>query len=194
MAKGKTKRAPKPRRKTASLKLTPKNNKFCLEYVKDFHATNAAIRAGYSPKAAQSSSSRLLSNVMVSNRIAELSQRLTGKLEITAERVLTEIARLAYFDIRKLYHDDGRLKEPHELDDDAARAICGIDVATESDGNGNVTMVRKIKTNNKNNALEMLAKHLGLIKDRFSFEGENPLERITLTVYDNGRDPPAAKT
>lgn len=46
-------------------KLTDKQRAFVLEYLKDKNATQAAIRAGYSPKTAQEQSSRLLSNVMV---------------------------------------------------------------------------------------------------------------------------------
>jgi hypothetical protein len=42
-----------------------KQRRFVDEYLVDLNATQAAIRAGYSPRTAQEQSSRLLSNVMV---------------------------------------------------------------------------------------------------------------------------------
>ena len=65
--------------------LTPKQEKFCLEYVKDLNGTQAAIRAGYSEKTAQEQSSRLLSNVIIQERVGQLKKRHAEKSEITAE-------------------------------------------------------------------------------------------------------------
>ena len=72
-------------------RLTAKQERFCQEYVVDCNGTQAAIRAGYSEPTAQEQSSRLLSNVMVQQRVAELQKRVANKLEITAEKVLQEL-------------------------------------------------------------------------------------------------------
>lgn len=53
-------------------RLTPKQEKFCQEYLKDLNATQAAKRAGYSEKTARVQSARLLSNVNIQNYIQQL--------------------------------------------------------------------------------------------------------------------------
>lgn len=142
--------------------LTPKQSRFVAEYVKDCNGTQAAIRAGYSAKTAESQASRLLSNVKVADVVAKSLERMSNKLEITAERVLLERARLAFFDVRKLLDSTGRPKSIQDLDDDTAAAIAGIDVANEHMGIGEVL---KIKLADKNASLTALEKHLGLYKD-----------------------------
>lgn len=89
-------------------KLTPKQEKFCQEYVVDCNATQAAIRAGYSKRTAHSSGPRLLENVGCKARIAELQEKTAKKLELTREDTIKkaieitelydEVARLAMLD------------------------------------------------------------------------------------------------
>jgi phage terminase small subunit len=64
---------------------------FCQEYLKDCNATQAAIRAGYAPNAAQEQSSRLLSKAIVAQRIQELMDARAKRVEITADYVLGTI-------------------------------------------------------------------------------------------------------
>lgn len=71
--------------------LTPKQQRFCEEYLIDLNATQAAIRAGYSEKTAQEQASRLLSNVMVQAAIDAGKKQRSANTGITAERVLTGI-------------------------------------------------------------------------------------------------------
>jgi phage terminase small subunit len=72
-------------------KLSAKQEQFCREYLVDLNATQAAIRAGYSPKTAQEQASRLLSNVMVAARVAELKAKRAEKADRTAQDVLNDI-------------------------------------------------------------------------------------------------------
>lgn len=72
-------------------KLSPKQERFAREYLLDLNATQAAIRAGYSPKTAQEQASRLLSNVMVAARVAELKAKRAEKVDRTAHDVLNDI-------------------------------------------------------------------------------------------------------
>lgn len=74
--------------KAKAVKLTPKQEAFSLEYLKDLNATQAAIRAGYSEKTASAAAARLLVNVKVAERIAELMAKRSEKVEIDAEWVL----------------------------------------------------------------------------------------------------------
>jgi phage terminase small subunit len=75
----------------ASKALNPKQQRFVAEYLKDLNATQAAIRAGYSKHTAQEQGSRLLSNAMVAAAVAKGQNKIAGKLEITAEKVLKDL-------------------------------------------------------------------------------------------------------
>jgi len=85
------------------MKLNEKQRLFCDEYLKDRNGKQAAIRAGYSPKTAESQASRLLSNAKVSVYLAEQTAKRSEKLQIDAEWVLREAADL-YAECR-LEHD-----------------------------------------------------------------------------------------
>lgn len=67
--------------------VTPKQEKFCVEYLVDLNATQAAIRAGYSGRTAHSQGPRLLENVEVQNRIQELRKKAFNETIATAEEV-----------------------------------------------------------------------------------------------------------
>ena len=87
------------------------------------NATDAAIEAGYSAKTAYSAGPRLLKNVEVSAEIGKRRAEVLQQCMLTTERTLQQVARLSFFDIRKLYRDDGTLKKPIEWDDDTAAAV-----------------------------------------------------------------------
>lgn len=71
--------------------LTPKQERFCEEYAIDLNGTQAAIRANYSEKTAAEQASRLLTNVKVQQRVAELKLAQSKRTEITADYVLNTI-------------------------------------------------------------------------------------------------------
>lgn len=71
--------------------LTPKQQRFVAEYLKDLNATQAAIRSGYSAKTAEQIGSRLLRNVQVRSAVDAGQAKLAGKLEITAEKVMRDL-------------------------------------------------------------------------------------------------------
>lgn len=76
-------------------KLTDKQEAFCLEYLVDLNATQAAIRAGYSEKGANVTASKMLSNANIHSRIAELKRERSEKTKIDARWVL-EAAKKVY--------------------------------------------------------------------------------------------------
>lgn len=75
-------------------KLTPKQERFCQEYVIDCNATQAAVRAGYSAKTADVSGPRLLGNVRVGARIRELQVEGAKKINITREWITNELIEI----------------------------------------------------------------------------------------------------
>src|SRR5690606_31985621 len=102
--------------------------------------------------------------------------KLQSKTEITQERVLKEYARLAFFDIRGIYDDNGRLMLPGEMDDDSAAAVSGIDVYEEKLDGMVIGQTKKVKLHSKTQALEALGKHLGI------FSEDNKQKKTTIDL------------
>lgn len=150
--------------------LTPKQRFFVVEYQKDFNATQAAIRAGYSKRTADRIGPELLGKTCIAEAIKEATEKRLKKIEISAERVLQEIARCSLFDVRKLFNEDGSLKPPHEWDDDTAAAVAGLDVQEITVGE-KVGTVKKVKTVDKRGSLELLAKHFKLLTEKIEHSG-----------------------
>ena len=115
-------------------KLTEKQKKFCEEYVVDFNGTQAAIRAGYSEKTSNVTSSENLAKPNIQSYIQKLIKDREKRTEINADMVVKELAKIAFFDIRKIFHQDGRLVNPCDLDDDTACVISGIKVRDVKSG------------------------------------------------------------
>jgi phage terminase small subunit len=82
------------------------------------------------------------------------------------DRALLEIARVGFSDLRRLFHQNGRLKHPDEWDDDTAASVASVEVVTRSLGDGVVEYVSKLKLWDKGKALEQLCKHLALYRDQ----------------------------
>jgi len=77
------------------MKLTAKQEKFCLEYLVDLNATQAAVRAGYSKKTAKTIAGQNLSKLIISNRIAELQAETSSKTAITIENTIRFIKEVS---------------------------------------------------------------------------------------------------
>jgi len=77
------------------MKLTAKQEKFCLEYLIDLNATQAAIRAGYSAKTARATASENLTKQYITNRIAELQQETIDRTAITIENTVLFIKEVS---------------------------------------------------------------------------------------------------
>ncbi len=148
-------------------KLSNKQNFFIKEYLIDFNATQAAIRAGYSKKRADQIGYENLRKPEIQRSIQKQIKKRCDRLEISADRVLKERARIAFFDIRKLFNKNGTLKQVHELDDDTAAAVNSIildaKIGKNTDGEFvSSSFIKIVKTLNKDKSLEALEKHLGL--------------------------------
>ena len=177
-------------------KLTKKQLFFIQEYQRDFCGAKAAVRAGYSSKRAAEMAYQLLQIPTVRRAIDRAMEERLRKIGIRADRVLTEIARVAFSDLRKLYNEYGSLKLPSEWDDDEAAAIAGVEVLEEFSGRGEdrtlIGHTKKIKLFDKIKALELLARHLGIIGNAKHKEEEEkedggrvltPLELSAKIVY-----------
>ena len=142
--------------------LTPKQKRFVAEYLIDLNATAAARRAGYSAKTADRIGPELLGKTCVSEAIQQAIQEREKRTEITQDMVLRETAKLAFFDIRKMFDKNGKPLDISKLDDDTAAALVGLDVQDIADKDGDyVGYVKKYKMADKVKALELLGKHFG---------------------------------
>lgn len=113
----------------------------------------------------------MLSNVNAQVYIQSKNKKVEVKLELSRERVLLEIARMAYGDIRRVFDNDGHMLHPKDLDDDTAATVKEIEVVevrtagdSDDDGPMRTTTIKKLKFHDKPKAIDMLARHLGLLK------------------------------
>jgi phage terminase small subunit len=88
--------------------LTAKQQRFIGEYLIDLNATQAAIRAGYSAKTAGQIGDENLKKPEIAEAVAARQAVISQKLEVTQERVVAELAKIGFSDVRRLF-DDGRL-------------------------------------------------------------------------------------
>ena len=137
--------------------LTDKQAKFVTEYLIDLNATQAAIRAGYSENTAFRIAAENMQKPAIQEAIADLQDARAKRTLITADRVLREIGRIAFFDVRKLFNDDGSPKNISEIDSDTAAAVQGVEVNVGEFGTS-----YKYKIADKNKALDSASKHIGI--------------------------------
>jgi phage terminase small subunit len=154
--------------------LSPKQRRFVAEYLVDLNGTQAAIRAGYSPRTAKVQGSRLLTNADVAQAVQAGQKRTLGKLEVTAERIMQELAAMSFVRPSDLYNPDGTAKPLSEWPDHAAAAV--KEFAT-------VGPVAKFKLYDKAPALAILAKHFGLLQEAPSVQ-VNVLTKVECVIVD----------
>ncbi len=140
--------------------LTDKQERFCQEYLVDLNATQAAIRAGYSPRTAGQTGHDNLKKPEIAVRVAELKEERAERTRVTADKVVKELARIAFTDMRSFveWGSGGvKLKESSDLCADDSAAVTEV---SESFGENGRTL--KFRLGHKDSALKLLAQHLGL--------------------------------
>lgn len=183
--------------------LTPRQELFALEYLKDLNATQAAIRAGYSAKTAKEQGYRLLTNIHVSAYIELHHRPRVEKLALQAADVVEGLRRGAFYDVRNLVRWGEReveelvttttkgktvktkrkvlmpfaqLVPSHEVDDDTAAAIGGVKMGAHG---VELKMVDRIA------ALGQLGRHFGI------FEKDRADTNVHVTFQIDGAGSPA---
>ena len=131
--------------------MNDKQETFCREYVLDFNATQAAIRAGYAEAGSRTQGSRLLAHPNIQARIEELKGERYEKLDISKERILGELSDVAFVELEE--------KAPgvHEVNP-----------------RNRVDMAHKLK------ALEMLGRYHTMFSDKVQHSGELDFKGITV--------------
>ena len=148
------------------MKMTEKQKTFCLEYLKDFNATRAAIAAKYSKKTAAPIASRLLRNVNVQDFLVKKVKQKADEIEVSIERVLQHLYEMAFFDATTLVDADGDLKPIGEWPPAAGRLISGLDIQVTQDGKERTITTKKIKIPSRERNTENLGRYLSMFTDK----------------------------
>lgn len=153
----------------------PRLEVFCREYAIHKNGTKAYLQAfpGCKPSTARANSSKLLTKTDIGVRIREVRKERMDRLEVSHEKILQELAKMAFLDPRAFYRDDGSLLPVSAMDPDAVAALEGLKmktVETETDDGGltRTVFVTEIKHGSKRQALELLMRHREMITDKFS--------------------------
>jgi len=173
--------------------MTNSQKRFCDEYLIDLNATKA-YKAAYpnckKDETASQAGSRLLRNVKVQEYIAEKQKEMQERNKITQDIIIQELAKIALFNIKDIYNENGTLKKVTELDDDTAKAISGVKILQKAgamkislNGRNEEIPIEHIpeqtvefKTNDKTKALELLGKYLGMFKENINLNQDKPFE------------------
>jgi phage terminase small subunit len=152
---------------------TPKQKLFIEEYLIDLNATQAAIRAGYSPKTAAETGYKLCHKSSIADAIARAMAARSRRTGITQDRVLQELARIAFVNPSDVLNlNTAEVREGTAEDD--LKVIAGVKVKYiphkdyDEDGKPVIetAIEREVKLCDKLKALDMLCRHLGMYERR----------------------------
>lgn len=155
--------------------MTKKQKRFIEEYLIDLNATQAAIRAGYSPDTAKSIGSENLTKPDLQARIAKAMAERSKRTGVNADRVVMELAKIAFVNAGDVIDAETATLKPDAAKEDTA-AIQSVKVKTF----GEDGLEREIKMADKLKALELLGKHLGMFKDKVELSGTLETEKNKL--------------
>lgn len=171
-APGKKKAVPK-----VADELTAQQLRFIDEYMIDLNGKQAAIRAGYSERTAESQASRLLRHVKVQSEVSRRQAERSKRCEITADKVLKELAMLGFANMKN-YMRAGPNGDPYldfsDLTEEQTAALQEVTVEDYVDGRGeDAREVKRVrfKLADKRAALVDIGKHLGMFKERVEHSG-----------------------
>ena len=158
--------------------MTKKQKRFVEEYLIDLNATQAAIRAGYSPETAGSIGAENLKKPEIKSRIDKAMAERSRRTGINQDRVLQELARIGFAKITDVVDPETAEIRTDASDDDLA-CIQSIKIKPNEFGTE-----REVKLYDKKSALVDLGKHLGLFKDKVELTGDMDLN-ITVDYGDD---------
>lgn len=153
-------------------KLNAQQEEFVQFYTRDFNATRAAIKAGYSEKSAASLGYQLLQNPLVRKAIDGITKKNAVKHDLIRHRIIEQLSIIAFANLKDYGSFDSNgivIKPSTELDDDLASAIGEFKVTVNEYGK-NV----QFKLLPKEKSIELLGKHLGMFTDHIKIEAIKP--------------------
>lgn len=153
-------------------KLTEKQQRFVDEYLIDLNATQAAIRAGYSVNTANEQGSQNLAKLSIQQAIAEKMAERSKRTGVNQDRVVLELAKIAFVKITDVVTSEGEIKKT--ATDDDLSCIESVKYK-ESNTDTGYSVEREVKVASKLKALELLGKHLGMWNDKVDLNITQPI-------------------
>ena len=150
--------------------MTRKQERFVEEYLVDLCATQAAIRAGYSPATAGAIGAENLKKPQIRARIDQAMAELSKRTGVNQERVIRELAKVAFVNATDIVDFESAKLLPTAAPEDTA-AIASVKVKTIPTADG-LGVEREIRMADKLKALELLGKHFGMFTDNVRFSGD----------------------
>lgn len=157
--------------------LTDKQEMFCYEYLVDFNATQAAIRAGYRESSASVSGSRNLSNTAVSKRLQELMEERKARVAASSDYVLQRLIEIDCLDVADILDDEGNVISIKDWSEDWRKSIAAIDISEAKTASA---LVKKIRLPDKLKNLELIGKHINVsaFRERMELSGSDGRELV----------------
>ena len=163
-------------------KLTSKQEVFCLEYLIDLNATQAAIRAGYSVKTAKEQGYENLTKPHIHLKITELKAERAESVAVSAKYVLNRLVEIDELDVLDILDNTGNVKAIREWPKAWRTSISGLDVQDMMSGDTE-SIIKKIKWPDKLRNLELLGKHVDVRAWGDEQQQSNePIQRIEIEV------------
>jgi len=153
-------------------KLTAKQQRFVDEYLIDLNATQSAIRAGYSIKTANEQGSQLLAKLSIQEAIGGAMAERSRRTGVSQDRVVQELAKIAFVKMTDIVDDQCRIKE--SATDDDLSCIEAVKVKNSVSDTGS-SIEREVRIAPKLKALELLGKHLGMWNDKLDVNVAVPI-------------------
>lgn len=161
--------------------LTDKQREFCNQYLIDFNSTQAAIRAGYSEKTAYSIGNENLKKPEIQEYLTVLKAERAERVQISQDRVLEELQHIAfdnisnYLEFKTIQSKVGTDKEGEPIIDYRPvvdiKDSCDLDTRNIAEISISANGTFKFKLGDKQGALTLLGKHLGIFEDNLNVKG-----------------------
>lgn len=163
--------------------MTKKQKRFIEEYLIDLNATQAAIRAGYSPKTANEQGAQNLVKLSIQKEISKAMAERSRRTGISQDRIIRELARIAFVNPKDVINAEDATLKLDAAEDDLA-AVASVKVKTF----GEDGTEREIKMADKIRALELLGKHLGMYQNNLNvtLETSEKLDSIMSQIGGGG--------
>jgi phage terminase small subunit len=172
-----------------------KQELFCHEFCIDFNRKRAADRAGY--KAGLMQAKKLLEKEYILDRVEFLMAIRIKKTEVTRERVIQELARIAFFDYRKAFRPTRKringktirgevIRLVTDMSAEEAAVISSVKTRElfDKETGDHVGYAKEIKYHSKEKALEMLGRTLAMFTDKVSVKDEHAAQRQQMQKRD----------
>ena len=141
--------------------LNQRQEMFCREYIKDLNGTQAAIRAGYSPKTADRLAYELLKKPEIQAFVLQSKAERVEEVKIDANYVLKRLIEIDEMDVADILDDGGDFLPIRKWPKVWRTTLSGLDIAIINSGDTEA-IIKKIKWPDKVKNLELLGKHIGV--------------------------------